>query len=195
MFTKNANYYIPCLATGCYCQLSDCGIISIGGTVASSIYNSNNYEQGVTRNSISSMMNGNFFNASYFADNNTNGGGTGILFGTGNTQPTVDDITLSGDAVPIASFSKSYTYKFAYKEDCVEISTLITLTNNTEEAITIGEIGLFSIFSYRYSSSYGHPTHYYPFMIERTALETPITIAPGGVGQVTYTIRMNYPIV
>ena len=31
--------------------------------------------------------------------------------------------------------------------------------------------------------------------VERTVLETPVTIPAGGVGQVTYTIRMNYPTV
>lgn len=30
--------------------------------------------------------------------------------------------------------------------------------------------------------------------INRTVFDTPVTIAAGGVGQVTYTIRMNYPI-
>ena len=195
MFTKNANYYLPYFAIDVYCPISDSGIISIGGTAASAVYNSKNYQQGVSYSKISNMMNGSFFDTRYFADNNTNGTSYGILFGTGNTQPTVDDITLSGDAVPIASFSKNHTYKSAYKEDCVEISTIITLTNNTEAAITIGEIGLFSNFYYEYDSSSYYPRHYYPFMIERTALETPITIPAGGVGQVTYTIRMNYPVV
>ena len=35
----------------------------------------------------------------------------------------------------------------------------------------------------------------YPYLIERTVLESPITIpANGGVGQVTYKIRMDYPV-
>lgn len=58
----------------------------------------------------------------------------------------------------------------------------MTITNNNETDITIGEVGIV----YQTGSSYS-------VLFERTVLESPITIPAGGVGQVTYTIRMNYP--
>lgn len=106
----------------------------------------------------------------------------GIFFGTGTTAPTLDDYTLSGE-LAVTSSNGSAASKVSGVEDDTgwTISAVYTITNTSDADITIGEIGLVA-------SCNG----VYP-MIERTVLDSPVTIPPGGVGQVTYTIRMNYP--
>lgn len=104
----------------------------------------------------------------------------GVVFGTGDTAPTFDDYKLSGDLVTTMSASASvvvtkdddgYTYVATY-----------TIANTGSADITIKEVGL--ILYGRANSS---------FLIERTVLDSPLTISVGGVGQLVYTIRMNYP--
>lgn len=104
----------------------------------------------------------------------------GAVFGTGDTTPTFDDYKLSGDLVTTINASGStvvtqdddgYTYVCTY-----------TISNTGSADITIKEVGL--ILYGRANSS---------FLIERTVLDSPLTIPAGGIGQVEYTIRMNYP--
>lgn len=110
----------------------------------------------------------------------------GVILGTGNTAPTIDDNTLSGDLVTGYNYSASITK--AADENGVKITALYTITNTNSKAITIGEIGLMCCIC---ESASGNQTD--KALLERTALEVPITIEPGGVGQITYTIRVNYP--
>lgn len=104
----------------------------------------------------------------------------GIVFGNGDAAPTIDDFVLSGDVIPISTYSVSITHTVA--NDKTTISAVYTITNTGENAMTIKEIALICGGS---SSS--------QYLIERTVLDTPVTIEPGGVGQVTYTITFTYP--
>lgn len=108
----------------------------------------------------------------------------GVIIGDGDTAPTVNDYKLSGNLISTFTYSAAVTAEDT--DDGVIITGLYTITNSGTETITIKEIGLVAT-----------PTNNsglrYRLLIERTVLETPITIEPGGVGQVTYTIRMNYP--
>lgn len=115
----------------------------------------------------------------------------GLFFGSGNDPATVDDYKLSGSTIQNISFS--YTNNSTYAEDgsSVDVVYNYTITNNNAEAITIGEVGLFA--EATWCTSYNTYTHHY-YMFERTAFESPITIPAGGVGQVTYTIQLNYPV-
>lgn len=114
--------------------------------------------------------------------NNTAGYG-GVVIGTGTQPPTIDDYCLSGDL--ISSYTSSASFSDEYDENGAYGTTLFTITNTGTKAFTIGEIGLISGLNGSGSS--------YKALLERTVLETPITIEPGGVGQITYTLRMNYP--
>lgn len=102
---------------------------------------------------------------------------SGVVFGTGNTPPTVDDYALAGDIVTGLVASKSYTY--TKDDNGVTYEVVYTLTNSTSNDVTIAEVATMA--------------HSAACLIERTVLEEPVTIPAGGVGQVTYTIRMNYP--
>lgn len=122
---------------------------------------------------------------------NSSGFSYGTFFGSGNTPPTIDDYKLSGDT--IRNCTSSYTENHTYSEDgsASILSVTYTITNNNDAEITIGEVALFA--ECYWQTAYNAFTHHY-YMFERTALEAPITIAPGGVGQITYTIQMNYPV-
>lgn len=113
-------------------------------------------------------------------------GGGGVIIGTGTTPPTLDDYYLSGDL--ITGFNFSYSSTIESDDNGSTITALYTITNSGDTAFTIGEIGLIANL---YSSSYSGSK--YNGLLERTVLDTPVTIEPGGVGQVTYTITFTYP--
>lgn len=118
-------------------------------------------------------------------------GGYGLLFGTDNTPPTVDDYKLAGDVITNCTYSMTRTSAIAEDGSEGTLTNVYTITNNNDAEITIGEIGLYS--EQCWWTAYNTYTSY-PVLFERTALETPITIPAGGVGQITYTIKMNYPV-
>ena len=115
---------------------------------------------------------------------------SGIQFGTGTTPPTFDDYKLSGSI--IAGLTGTLTKDCVNDEDgnfVITISATLTNTNSTD--VTIGEIGYSRSFTGRGTT--GNSNAYAYILIDRTVLDTPVTIPAGGIGQVTYTIRMNYP--
>ena len=104
----------------------------------------------------------------------------GVSFGNGTAAPTLDDYYLSGSI--ITGITADCNRSVVNNDDDHSVTTLYTITNHNSESVTINEIGYF----------------YYPnvdnsIMLDHTVLETPLTIPAGGVGQVTYTIRFNYP--
>lgn len=109
----------------------------------------------------------------------------GAILGTGNTPPTLDDYKLSGNLV--TGFSYTSSKKVTFEDNGATIEFLYTITNTTEDSIYIGEIGIISNLN---GNSNGEN---YKALLERTVLDSPVTIPAGGVGQITYTIRMNYP--
>lgn len=142
----------------------------------------------VTGKSVTSNFNGSWNNFyDYMTQINTNRSNlksNGVVFGTGNTAPALGDYCLSGDF--IKGFAASYTIEQTDADDGYTMSVVYTITNNNSEAITIGEVG---IVEYAHN---GNNVNGY-VLTERTALDTPVTIPAGGVGQITYTVRMNYP--
>lgn len=102
----------------------------------------------------------------------------GVVFGTSDEAPTYNDYFLKGDI--ITTISGSGVVTLSEDENGCEWSVVHTLTNTGESDITIKEVGYIASYS-KYA------------MIERTVLDSPLTIPADGVGQVTYTIRMNYP--
>lgn len=109
----------------------------------------------------------------------------GVVLGTGTTAPTLDDYALSGNLVN--TYTYSATIKNESDENGLTTTALYTITNTGTSAITIGEIGLIADLTTNSSSAT------YKGLLERTVLDTPLTIEPGGVGQLTYAIRFNYP--
>lgn len=139
-----------------------------------------------------------YFDAFYDAVKNpafqTNGSGKVVLFGTGTTAPTMDDYKLES---PISSgLTASFIASATTIADGVCTRKYIyTLTNGTTNDITISEIGAFSYAHYATTAANGDTTSNSgsTFMLDHTLLDEPVTIPAGGVGQVTYTITMDYP--
>ncbi len=100
-----------------------------------------------------------------------------VVFGTGNTAPALEDYQLSGELVTQASLSSTSNQGTS----TTRISRVYKVTNSGTEDLTIGEVGI----RYMLNGNY--------VLIERTALDTPVTIAPGGVGYITYTLDFSLP--
>lgn len=107
-----------------------------------------------------------------------------VCFGDGTTPPSKDDYKLSGNI--ISTITATVTQNTTSDEGVTVHSAVYNVSNTGSEPITITEIGMFG---YWYYNSSGSST----YLLERTVLDTPVTIPAGGIGQVTYTIRMNYP--
>lgn len=110
------------------------------------------------------------------------GSSNGIVLGSGMTPATLDDYCLESRITSGLSGSVSLT-----SDPNNDLLYTLVLTSTSTDDITIGEIG---IMSYAYTGQNGGNAL---VLIERTVLDTPVTIPAGGIGQVTYTIRMNYP--
>ena len=120
----------------------------------------------------------------YFVLTSTGAATGGVILGTGTTPPTLDDYCLSGDMITTFTYSNSVTV--APGESGVTITALYTITNTGNSAFTIGELGLIA-------ATYASASASNKCLVERTVLDTPVTIPAGGVGQVEYTITFNYP--
>lgn len=107
----------------------------------------------------------------------TSGDSKGTAFGDGTDEPTLDDYTLSGNFIRTITGTASASSKV--DDDGVEITSLFTLTNTGTDPITISEVGRFGGFK--------------GYLVERVLLEVPVTIPAGGVGQVTFTTRFDFP--
>ena len=110
------------------------------------------------------------------------GSNGGVVIGNGTAEPTAEDYSLSGSIITGYSYIANYNRNIT--DDGVSVTATYTITNNNEEAITVSEIGLLA--------AYDNNAYVNKVLLERSLLETPITIEPGGVGKVTYTIAMNY---
>ena len=135
-----------------------------------------------------------YYNTSFYTTYNlaealqhirTNYENRGVRFGTGNAPATLDDYKLSGDIITTLSgtcaISRGADTNGAY------ITALYTLTNSGDSDVTVAEVGTFVNINKTSSSNHAYP------MLDRTVLDTPVTIPAGGVGQIVYTITFNYP--
>ena len=95
----------------------------------------------------------------------------GVMFGDGNTPPTVDDFQLSGDHFTTYSSSVTHTYD----PDANEATVTYTLTNTGSTDFTIREVGGICTSS--------------AILAFREVLDSPVTIVAGGIGQVTIKIK------
>lgn len=109
----------------------------------------------------------------------SNKNSAGIVFGSGVTPPTANDYCLEN---MITTISGSGSRVFSDNDDSVTVTYTYTLSNTGSSDVTISEVGIqISVTNTGY------------VLVKRTLLDSPITILAGGVGQVTYTISMNYP--
>lgn len=110
--------------------------------------------------------------------------GGGVVFGTGDTPPTLNDYKLAGDIVTGLSWSANKAAEQV--EGGAGITVTFTVTNNNDSEVTIREVGYVG----RHNNAV---TTAYAVLLDRTVLEAPVTIPAGGVGLITYTVKLIYP--
>ena len=113
----------------------------------------------------------------------------GVSFGTGTTPADISDYylesILDSEKISVATPSAVSFSQFDIYE---EHSVTFGITNKTAEAITISEVGLAAV-PHHSSSNTGVRKC---VLVDRTVLDTPVTIPAGQSKQITYTIRFNY---
>ena len=119
------------------------------------------------------------FNSGSASNGSNNNAAAGVYFGSGNTPPSSDDFTFSGEILHNAEATASVTKETT--ENGIKLIGKYNITNTGAEAFTIAEIGLVNGFGTKRA------------LFDRTVLDEPVTIPAGGVGQVVYTITFNYP--
>lgn len=117
----------------------------------------------------------------------------GVVFGDGSVEPTLDDYKLSGTILLASDASATGTCVSTMNSDTGEASLTgtYTITNKRDTDIVIREVGIMLNVKGA-STATGSASNSY-FMVERTLLDEPVTISPGGFGQVVYTVKMNFP--
>lgn len=117
----------------------------------------------------------------------------GTIFGNGTGTPSIEDTKLFGDhltALTSSNVTVSITYEANDNDSKQSLTAVYTITNTTAKDLTISEMGLTYEVYCKLSNSYEYA---YAFLLEHAVLDAPVTIPVGGVGQVTYTIEMDYP--
>lgn len=108
----------------------------------------------------------------------------GLYFGTGDTTPSVNDYTLSGEFIQNLR-SDDVISSTASGAGYTELQATIAIKNNNASSVTIKEIGLFGRL---YRSDDGSNI----FLMDRIVLATPITLAAGETKSITYNLRHTY---
>ena len=109
-------------------------------------------------------------------------GSLGICLGAGTTPPSIDDYKL--EKMITSGLSCVLATTMDADKDVVYT---ITATNITDADIVVGEVGII-VKGYRTASN--NPVI---VLAERTVLDSPITIAAGGVGVIIYTLKQHIP--
>lgn len=115
-------------------------------------------------------------------------GSTGIQIGSGTTPATENDYVLE-NRIASGYVASSVTYNFnvdAYGNPYLEY--LFTITNNTQEDITISEMGYVQQ-CFASSVQGASASTKYNFLIDRTVLDNPVTIAASESAAVKYTLK------
>lgn len=107
-----------------------------------------------------------------------------ILFGSGITPVSENDVWLENQLT--TGISTSIT-KTVVNDEIV--TKYLTITNTSDSDIVIGEVGYASY--HVYVSSTNRPSI---CLLDRTVLAEPITIPPGGVGRIEYSMDFNQVI-
>lgn len=106
---------------------------------------------------------------------------TGIVFGTGSTPPTIDDYKL--ESIISGGLTGTFTYSINNATGIIKI----ILTNTSGNDITISEIGWQAYNAYKYNNSASNGIA----LMDRTVLDTPVTIEASSIGVVEYKLDIG----
>lgn len=114
-------------------------------------------------------------------------GEQGVRIGSGATPATADDYTLENLILSGISIVNPSGVSVSAEKDGVSATATYAVANTGNTAIEINEIGL-------YGEVFTNNSSTHLALLDRTVLESPITINPGESKTLTYTIRFNYPV-
>ena len=108
----------------------------------------------------------------------------GIRFGTGTTPPAMTDYNLEAPILDGSLSSEAVAPMQGFDTDHARIYVTHEVKNNSQNAVTITEAGVF-----------GSPTtnNSLYYLLDRTVFDTPVTIPAGGTKSITYAIVFDYP--
>lgn len=160
-----------------YADESEIGLVLINGNAPSHYRSYNNRD----------YFNFNISNMSNVDTNFSYMGYCGFLFGDGTNPPSADDYKLAGADITLnlekLSAEKTCGYNSETKKSYITYNFIMKNTSSAD--VTIREIG--------YYACYDGNAENLRVLLDRTLLDTPITIPAGSIGQVVYTINFNYP--
>lgn len=121
---------------------------------------------------------------------------SGVKFGSGNSPEseesyTLDNVINSTLNVTLAPGSDSIYHEYDSENNTVNEYVLYTITNTSNESITINEIGLFST-AYT-ASDIGESVSTLAqraFLIDRTVLDAPLVLAPNDSAVLKYSFTL-----
>lgn len=112
-----------------------------------------------------------------------------IAVGSGTTAPTENDFYLE-NPIKLSILNVSNA---AIRDDDNRIiggKIIFTINNNTSNSVTINEIGVLAGYGTSYSGTV--PGSTYPFLIDRTVLESGVTLAP--TEQANVSVSFTVPV-
>lgn len=134
------------------------------------------------------------FPASVSRDVTLSAASDGISVGGGDDAASEDDYNLkntitSGISLQLANVTPGLDDGDPY------IEYVIAVTNNGDADVTINEIGYKqSMYSRSSQGTVGTFSPAKIFLLDRTVLATPLTIAPGRSGVINYTLKTKIPV-
>lgn len=109
-----------------------------------------------------------------------------IVFGDGTEAPTLDDYKLSGNRITNLSVQQT-TYTWERLANGVKATRSMFVNNSNTDAVTISEIVWYGYCNSQSSIGNGDTV-----VIDRTLLDSPVTIAAGATAQINYSIFFPY---
>lgn len=119
----------------------------------------------------------------------TSNTGIGFAFGTGTTPPTEDDNNL--ESMITSGLSLSVAIRKEAITDGSRVTFTLTVQNTSANAITINEVGYVQSLDTK-SSATGTSASTSPCLLDRTVLDTPVTIEAGQSARIDYTISASF---
>lgn len=119
----------------------------------------------------------------------TNADAAGISVGTGNTAATDEDFQLAEPLTSGISLTLSETVYGADEPGYPYVQYKVTVTNTGSDPITVKEICYKQTLNAAKYPGYATGAGDHICMLDRTVLDTPVTIAAGDAGIITYKLR------
>lgn len=121
-----------------------------------------------------------------------NSNNIGIYVGSGNTPASENDYCLENKITQglKGSLTIDTTDQNLDENGVLQNYILITLTNTSNETITISEIGMVTK-AYAATNFNASSANEHSFLLDRTVLTTPLTLAPNESGLISYVFKLD----